>query len=117
MKKSFLVTLALCLSFFISTASAVDVTRVGPKQYNRTKGKPNVYTDTFRAYDAPGRIIIQNGDASGNNRISSAIITLNGQEIFSQNQFNQNVDRLEADVDLNESNTLVWKKSVLRSFS
>jgi len=106
MKRLFIITLILCLSFFISTASAIDATRLGPKQYDRTNGKPNDYTDTFRAYDDKGKIIVQNGDPNGDHRISSAVITLNGQTIFTQNQFNQNVDRLEAAVDLNEINTL-----------
>jgi len=54
----------------------------GPKQYVRTTGKPNVYKDTFLAKPGKGWLYILNGDEDGENRVSSAIITLNGKDIF-----------------------------------
>ena len=47
MKKSIMITLCIFLSLFLGTASAGEVTMFGPKQYIRTTGAPNVYTDTF----------------------------------------------------------------------
>jgi len=108
MKKSFIIAVALLLGVCITTASAVEVTRFGPKQYNRTTGKPNAYTDTFTASGSigGGKLIVENGDTSGNNRVSSAVISLNGKEIFGPSAFNQNVGHLEAPINLLDTNTL-----------
>jgi hypothetical protein len=108
MKKSFILAVALLLGVCIATASAVEVTRFGPKQYNRTTGKPNSYTDTFTASGSigGGKLIVENGDASGGNRVSSAVISLNGQQVFGPSAFNQNVGHLEAPINLLDANTL-----------
>ena len=57
MKKSFIIAVALILGVCVTTVSAVEVTRFGPKQYTRTTGKPNI---EFRIsngtiYQAQGR--------------------------------------------------------------
>ena len=88
MKKSFLNLLFFLLGLFICSSYAVEVTLLGPKQYQRADGKPKVITNTF-----PGRIgeellIVKNGTLEGNNRISSAIISINGQKIYGTNDFN-----------------------------
>jgi len=106
MRKSLIIAVVLILGICIATAQAVEVTRFGPKQYVRDKGKPQTVTDTFTSYVGPGKIIVENGDASGDHRVSSAVITLNGQEIFSPHDFNPHVGLLEAQVDLLEANTL-----------
>jgi len=49
---------------------------------------------------------VENGDANGNNRVSSAVISLNGKEIFGPSAFNQNVGHLEAPINLLDTNTL-----------
>jgi len=108
MKKSFIIAAALILGVCITTASAVEVTRFGPKQYDRTTGKPNSYTDTFAASGAigGGKLIIENGAVNGDNRVSSAVISLNGQQVFGPSAFNQNVGHLEAPINLLDTNTL-----------
>jgi len=106
MKKYLIIAVALFLGIFIVTSSAMDVTRFGPKQYVRATGKPQTVTDTFASYAGAGQIIVENGDASGGHRISSAVITLNGQQVFGPSSFNQNVGHLEAPVNLLVNNTL-----------
>ncbi|MCD4811316.1 putative Ig domain-containing protein [bacterium] len=78
----------------------------GPKQYHRTEGKPNVYTDSFAGVPAEGNIVVQNGDQAGNHRISSAIIMVNGVQVFGPNDFNQQVGQLEALISLCEENSI-----------
>jgi hypothetical protein len=108
MKKVFIIAMALILGICITAASAVEVTRFGPKQYNRTTGKPNTYTDTFSASGSigGGKLIVENGAANEDNRVSSAVISLNGKEVFGPSAFNQNVGHLEAPLNLLDTNTL-----------
>src|SRR6267378_6492083 len=66
----------------------------GPQTYTRTTGSPNEYTTAFTAPPwivSPYKLHIVNGDASGNNRVSSAVISLNGLQIVGQSDFNVNV--------------------------
>ncbi|MBW2610545.1 MAG: hypothetical protein JRC68_09405, partial [Deltaproteobacteria bacterium] len=68
MKKSILMALAFLFGIFVSASFAVDVNMFGPKQYVRTKGAPNVYTDTFSALPKEGRLGIKNGEEDGKHR-------------------------------------------------
>ncbi len=110
MKKTILVTLCLLLGLFVSTAFAVEVTVLGPNQYLRTSGAPDVYTDTFSAIPGEGRLIVNNGAADGEHRItdaiSSAVILVNGVQIFGPSDFNQQVYLLEIPVNLADSNSI-----------
>ncbi|HDQ03894.1 MAG TPA: hypothetical protein ENN23_04900, partial [Deltaproteobacteria bacterium] len=93
--------LSLFLVALIMTPSVFSGTLLGPKKYQRTSGSPNTYTDAFHAAAGSGSLIIQNGDSAGNNRVSSAVIYLNGKIIFSPGDFNQNVYNLQKYVQLN----------------
>ena len=110
MKKTILITLFLFLSLFLGTSSAVEVTLFGPKQYLRTTGSANVYTDTFSAIAGEARLIVKNGDWDESHRrtdaISSASVVVNGQEIFGPNDFNQQVYLLEAPINVAENNSI-----------
>src|SRR3954471_5744585 len=80
----------------------------GPKQYVRTTGAPNQYTDTFAVpawVVSPYKLHIQNGDPSGSNRISSATITVNGTQVAGPSDFNQNVAALDRTVTLTAQTT------------
>jgi uncharacterized protein YjdB len=87
-------------------AHAGIVTVFGPKQFIRTTGKPNVYQDDFTAPEETAQLVILNGEENGQNRVSSAIILLNGEQIFGTRDFNQNVFRLEKSIELSRMNTL-----------
>ena len=86
--------------------STVEVVLLGPAQYNKTTGEPNIYTDTFPAIEGDGKLTVINGDETGEHRISSAIITVNGAQLFDTNDLNQQVDILEAPVNLTEDNLI-----------
>ena len=79
----------------------------GPAKYTRTTGAPNTYSDTFQICNTGAiyKLLVENGEA-GKNRISSAVISLNGQEIIGQNEFSQKVDKIEKTVSLQQENTL-----------
>lgn len=81
----------------------------GPKQYTRTAGPPNQFTDTFTlpaGTTAPYTLHVVNGNANGTNRISSATVKLNGTKILDPSDFGQNVAVLDRTVTLQASNTL-----------
>ncbi|MBN1843575.1 MAG: hypothetical protein JW883_15010 [Deltaproteobacteria bacterium] len=110
MKRAMTITLFLFLTVFLGTASAVEVTLFGPNQYLRTSGPPDVYTDTFSAIPGQGMLIVRNGNWDGGHRVEdgvrSATVTVNGEEIFGPNDFNQQVYYLEAVINLLEDNSI-----------
>jgi sugar lactone lactonase YvrE len=112
MKKSALIAWVLFLSLFViaSSATAAEMTLFGPKQYVRTSGGPNVYSDTFQGALCRGKLIVRNGNSDGSRRVddavSSATVSLNGVQIFGPSDFNKQVYYLEAEVDLAESNSI-----------
>jgi hypothetical protein len=106
MKKSVAVVLFLFLGLFIGTSWAFETTRFGPNKYMRMSGQPNIFIDTFSATVGEGKLIVINGDESGNNRVSSASVTINNVEIISPNNFNQKFEFLEIPISLSESNSI-----------
>jgi hypothetical protein len=109
MKKSLIIAVALLLSVCITTASAVEVTRFGPKQYVCEKGKPQFVTDTFPADRGRGWLIVENGDGRGHDAALSAIIFLNGKKVFGSWAFSHHDNHHKARVYLRESNTISVK--------
>ena len=66
----------LVISFLLLTADLLHAQTVlfGPKQYTRTAGPPNQFTDTLTlptGTTAPYTLHIVNGNADGTKRISS----------------------------------------------
>ncbi|WP_447975230.1 RHS repeat-associated core domain-containing protein [Nitrospira sp. Kam-Ns4a] len=103
-----LVLLALAAAA-VQAESQPDRLLFGPKQYVRTTGAPNQYTDTFTvpaSVGAPFLLHIVNGDTAGGHRLASATITLNGVQVAGPNDFNQNVAVVDRPVTLQPSNTL-----------
>ena len=111
-------TIAL-LSFiitFIIAFPALSGTVLGPKQYVRTSGAPNTFTDTFQSMGGSGSLIIKNGSAAGADRvkgtvdnytITSAKVYINGTLIFGPSDFKSAVYYMERSVQLNNgTNTL-----------
>ena len=80
----------------------------GPTDYVRVTGKPETITDTFTvANPGPAQLHITNGGASGQyERVSSAVITLNGQTILSPDDFDQQAAMIDLVVQLQAVNTL-----------
>ena len=82
----------------------------GPAHFVRTTGTPVTETRYFSISPTaapPYRFCLVNGDIDGTNRVSSASIVLNGQEVFTQSQFNQHVSSLMTQVALQPANTLL----------
>ncbi len=111
MKKTALMVWCLVLGFFVNISIADVVTVFGPTQYVRTQshGPADVFIDTFSATSGEGILTIHNGEADGTNRVSSAEITINGEEIFGPESFSQGVYTLEASVTLSENNSITVK--------
>jgi alpha-tubulin suppressor-like RCC1 family protein/chitodextrinase len=67
----------------------------------RGTGGPVTAKLTFPSADGPVSIKLYNGDQNKKtDRVSSAVITINGQVVFNQSQFNQNVRYLEKNISL-----------------
>lgn len=79
----------------------------GPDVFTRHSGAPETVTRSFAVQDptAAYTLVIQNGDG-GTERVSSAIVTLNGTEVGAPNEFTQNTARIIKSVTLNQTNTL-----------
>ena len=106
MKKYILIALATILVLAVGYTYAVEVTLLGPKQYARTQGSPNLYNDSFIGKAGQGKIVIRNGGVDSANLVSSAIVKLNGVAVFGVNDFNQHAWKLEKSVSLNDTNSL-----------
>ena len=79
----------------------------GPKQYTRAAGPPQTFTETFsHCGTAPCQIVVVNGNANGSNRISSASISLNGNQIIGPSDFNPRVATIVRPVTLADQNQL-----------
>ncbi len=84
----------------------------GPERFTRNTGSPVNVTDSFSLPAdavAPFTILVENGAPSGSNRVSNATIKLNGTDLYTSNDFNQNVSTLTKPVTLAASNTLEVK--------
>ena len=86
--------------------AATQVTMMEPRKYARTPGPPNRFVSTFQAAPGTGKLTVINGESDGRNRISSAVIQLNGNQVFGPRSFNQNQSEITGNVQLLESNSL-----------
>src|SRR6266550_8045518 len=79
------------------TQASETFTVYGPHRFTRNTGQPvNVVENFSIPADAiaPFTILVENGAPGGSNRVSSATIKLNGTDLYSPNNFNQNVASL-----------------------
>src|SRR5262245_6305118 len=91
----------------LQVPAALMTVAFGPKQYIRDAGPPDTFTETFQ-YDgtSPCQIVVVNGKADGTQRISSASISLNGQQIVGPKDFNQQIGEIVKAVVLAGQNQL-----------
>jgi len=87
-------------------ADAAQVEVFGPRTYERGKGRPEAAVDRFAAAPGAGLLSVENGDAFGERRVTSASIFLNGEQVFGPDDFSRFAGRLEAPVDLLRQNDL-----------
>ena len=94
--------------FVARASSATAIAAFGPKDYVRSTGAPVTVSDTFSVAN-PGTALlhITNGGASGQyERVSSAVITLNGVIVVSPGEFSPQVSLIDKLVPLAAVNTL-----------
>ncbi len=87
----------------------VSVTVFGTDVFTRGRGAPISETRTFAVpamAKAPYHIRVTNGNPDGSGRVSSAQVSLNGSAIFNPFNFNQQIDVLRREVNLQQSNAL-----------
>jgi len=85
------------------------VTIFGPQTYTRTTGATDDFTSTITvpAWDTqPFFLHVVNGDTSGNHRVSSAGIRINGVTIIGESVFNQKVASIDCAIQLTAQSTL-----------
>ena len=84
----------------------------GPQRFTRLTGQSVNVVQNFSLpadANAPFNIVVENGAPEGSNRVSSATIKLNGADLYTPSDFNQNVSSLTKDVTLTANNTLEVK--------
>jgi hypothetical protein len=107
---SFFLILAIVLLFCAQTtitAQGQNSIVFGPEKFTRNAGQPQVITRTFSIQDSSQNhtLIIQSG-LNGENRVSSAVVKLNGMTVASQSDFNQQTGLIIKPVDLQQRNTI-----------
>lgn len=106
MKKFMAIMLVLLIGLLAGAASATEISLTGPVKYQRTTGGPNIFNDYFSAIASDGKIIIRNGEANGDNRVSSAVVMLNGKQILGPNDFKRQVYDIQIPIALTKNNSL-----------
>ena len=91
---------------FAVNAIAVEVSLISAEQIIRQDGKPVIYSKPLPAIAGEAKLIIQNGEEDGTKRINSALITVNGEAVVTQDNFNQEVGYLEVTIAVIEENTI-----------
>src|SRR5215813_14913447 len=95
-----------------STQTTETFNVYGPQRFTRLTGQAvnNVQNFSLPADAiAPFSIQVENGAPEGSNRVSSATIKLNGADLYTPSDFNQNVSSLTKTVTLTATNTLEVK--------
>ena len=88
-----------------ATLAGTDVTLLGPADYEAPGGSPVTYVDEFPGEPGVARIVVTNGDSSGDRRVTRGRIQVNGQTIFRGRDLRRN-SVLEAEVPVDAVNSL-----------
>ena len=103
----FLLIFALLLPSAFATG---DLTVFGPTRFDRLKGKPTEYTDTFKGCREGGQAVLRvtNGD-DDKTRITSAEISVNNTTVADEDDFKRKRASFDIDIVLRKTNTLAVK--------
>lgn len=102
--------ISLCYILLINTVPAFSqnssVTIFGPKQYDKPKGKPVTYTDTFQAISTTGTytLWVQSG-SEGLNEVKNVSVSVNGVEIIDSSDLQNNNPALKV-ISIQSANTI-----------
>lgn len=102
--------LLLLLLFWGSSIVYAGQNTIYENEIYRGYSKPYDQTDEFLSAGGSAKITVINGDMEDDsiNKISSAVVKINGKIIFGSSSFNQKVDSIERIIDLQEgANILV----------
>ncbi len=99
-----LVASFIAFTFGVSGQGAI----FGPRTYTRTPGPLDIFQENFSVSNLNSgfTLLVQNGDASGNLRVSGAEISLNGVTVVGEKEFKQPGRLIQKPVSLLENNTL-----------
>lgn len=75
---------------------------LGPISYTRSAGKPETFSNTFSVLNPNTQFTLH----IDNNGVSSAVVLLNGTQVFGPSDFDPNVTSLDRAVTLAANNTL-----------
>ena len=91
-----------------TSSAAAPLYLFGPKEYARTTGAPNEYSERFDNCEPQSqyKLVVDNGNPDGTQRLSSASLLLNGTEILRPNELNQRIRHLEKPITVSPSNML-----------
>ena len=91
-----LVLVGMLLALMPASSIAAPMTPVfGPTTYTRMTGPPQTFTAAFNHCGIQQcQIVVVNGNANGQNRVSSASISLNGKQIISPSVFKKQADKI-----------------------
>jgi RHS repeat-associated protein len=111
MKRRFIlacIIVSLLIFTVLPTDTLAEATLFGPQTYQREKGKPIIITDSFSVvgHTGAGKLIINNGDSNKKSKVSSAEIFFNEIMVLGPEDFDKNIDYLEADVTLLDENEI-----------
>ena len=112
MPRKRLLSIPVLLSFILLSAAPLWAgSLLGPKTYTRTTGQPDTYTEKFSQCEPLSKYELRviNGLADGRQRLSNATVVLNGKEVLSPHDLNQNVDRIERQVEAQSDNILEFR--------
>lgn len=108
MKSLKTIIIVMLVMGFAQSAWSGEYTIFAPKQFVRGTGQPATETVNFASPIAGSgfTLKVQNGDAQGSNRVSSASIKLNGDQILGPAYLNQQTGAMQRMVSLGSSNAM-----------
>ncbi|HBT83799.1 MAG TPA: hypothetical protein DEB35_10530 [Desulfuromonas sp.] len=103
-----LVILATVMLGLVSPAVGSELVIIyGPKDFAVDKGKPVSVTQVFKAAAGEATLTVRNGNPTGDKRVSTGQIAINGVDVIAPADFNQQVATIERTVVLQDNNELV----------
>ena len=91
-----------------ASSAAAPINLFGPKEYARTTGTPNEFSERFDNCEPQSQyqLVVENGKPDGTQRLSSASVLLNGTDVIRPNELNQQIGRLERPIPVSPINRL-----------
>lgn len=107
-KRSAVTSLAVILLIFGPNfaAHSFEQTSIFGPMYGRGTGKPQKVINTFSAHNTNQQFTLSVKNGEGKNRVSSAVIELNGIQVVGPNDFNKQVDLITKSVNLKQQNEI-----------